>query len=222
MFKALLGTTSPKAQTMFLWESPALLVEGCTSSTRKQARRPVRLTNRWGWQGFGCRRYQHGNDSFNPWNSNGCTTSIRRNHWWLWASSVGSPRCPAHILVAIQERSKEGSEGRVVAPATLCVETSLRHRRAVVASTVTAARRCPGADAWRIAASTVLVMAVRDGGGHRVAVALVPSVIRWGAGASSDVLRTHACCAVCRRRGASLQHPSWGDAVTGWEMFPVA
>ena len=41
--------------------------------------------------------------------------------------------------------------------------------------------------------------------GHRVAVALVPFVIRWGADASSDMLR-----------GASLQHPSGGDVVTGW------
>jgi hypothetical protein len=57
---------------------------------------------------------------------------------------------------------------------------------------------------------------------HRVAAALVPFVIRWGADASSDVLRTHARCSVCGRRGATLQHPSWGDATVGWEAFPVA
>jgi hypothetical protein len=58
--------------------------------------------------------------------------------------------------------------------------------------------------------------------GHCVAVALVPFVIRWGADASSDVLRRNARCVVCGRRGASLQHPSWGDEAVGWEPFPVA
>jgi hypothetical protein len=60
------------------------------------------------------------------------------------------------------------------------------------------------------------------GCGHRVAVALVPFVIRWGADASSDVLRTHARCTVCGRRGATLQHPSWRDETVRWEVFPVA
>jgi hypothetical protein len=39
--------------------------------------------------------------------------------------------------------------------------------------------------------------------GHRVAVALVPYVIRWGADASSDLLREHARCSVCGQRGAT-------------------
>jgi hypothetical protein len=56
---------------------------------------------------------------------------------------------------------------------------------------------------------------------HPVAVALVPFVIRWGPDASSDMLRGQVRCAACGRRGATLQHPSWGDAVTGWETFPV-
>ena len=55
---------------------------------------------------------------------------------------------------------------------------------------------------------------------HRVAVALVPFVIRWGADASSDMLRQHVRCSVCGRRGATLQHPSWGDTDTGWQPFP--
>jgi hypothetical protein len=55
---------------------------------------------------------------------------------------------------------------------------------------------------------------------HRVAVALVPFVIRWGATASSDVLRRNARCAVCGRRGATLQHPSWTDSAVGWQPFP--
>jgi hypothetical protein len=40
--------------------------------------------------------------------------------------------------------------------------------------------------------------------------------------ASSDVLRQHARCTVCARRGASLQHPSWADAATEWQSFPAA
>jgi len=54
-----------------------------------------------------------------------------------------------------------------------------------------------------------------DACGHSVAVALVPFVIRWGADASSDMLRRHARCTVCGRSGATLRHPSWGDAVVG-------
>jgi DNA-directed RNA polymerase subunit RPC12/RpoP len=61
-----------------------------------------------------------------------------------------------------------------------------------------------------------------DACGHRVAVALVPFVIRCGADASSDMLRQQARCMACGQRGASLQHPSWGDAAVGWEVFPVA
>jgi hypothetical protein len=58
--------------------------------------------------------------------------------------------------------------------------------------------------------------------GHRVPVALVPFVIRWGADASSDMLRRQARCSVCGRRGATLQHPGWEDETVGWEVFPVA
>ena len=58
--------------------------------------------------------------------------------------------------------------------------------------------------------------------GHRVAVALVPFVIRWGADASSDTLRQHAQCSACGRRGATLQHPSWTDLEVGWQPFPKA
>jgi hypothetical protein len=61
-----------------------------------------------------------------------------------------------------------------------------------------------------------------DACNHRVAVALVPFIIRWGADASSDVLRAQARCTVCGRRAASLQHPSWANVAVGWEPFPVA
>ena len=58
--------------------------------------------------------------------------------------------------------------------------------------------------------------------GHRVAVALVPFVIRWGADASSDMLGQHVRRSACGRRGATLQHPSWADSEVGWQPFPKA
>jgi hypothetical protein len=61
-----------------------------------------------------------------------------------------------------------------------------------------------------------------DACGHCIAVALVPFVIRWGADVSSDMWRQHARCSSCGRRGATLQHPSWGEAAIGWEPFSVA
>jgi hypothetical protein len=51
-----------------------------------------------------------------------------------------------------------------------------------------------------------------DACGHRVAVALVPFVIRWGADASSDVLRTQARCTSAddMGRACSIQAgPTW-------------
>jgi hypothetical protein len=44
---------------------------------------------------------------------------------------------------------------------------------------------------------------------RRSAIPLAPFVIRYGADASSDVLRRNFTCSGCGRRGASLQVPSW-------------
>jgi hypothetical protein len=38
-------------------------------------------------------------------------------------------------------------------------------------------------------------------------MALMPLIIRWGGGASSDRLRASARCVKCGKRGADLQHP---------------
>ena len=43
---------------------------------------------------------------------------------------------------------------------------------------------------------------------HSAPMALAPLVIRWGTGASSDVLRRSARCTCCGNKGADLQHPS--------------
>jgi hypothetical protein len=47
------------------------------------------------------------------------------------------------------------------------------------------------------------------GCGHRVALAIASFVIRWGADASSDLLRDRVRCSSCGRLGADLKTPSW-------------
>lgn len=58
------------------------------------------------------------------------------------------------------------------------------------------------------------------GCGHHRSVALAPFIIRWGANASSDMLRHAARCSNCGRKGATLQHPSWVNSQIGFEPFP--
>jgi hypothetical protein len=43
---------------------------------------------------------------------------------------------------------------------------------------------------------------------NKVPVALAPFIIRWGAEASGDLLRTRMRCTACGSLGATLQHPS--------------
>jgi hypothetical protein len=56
---------------------------------------------------------------------------------------------------------------------------------------------------------------------HKALLVIAPFVIRWGPHASSDMMRERLCCSVCGRRGACLQHPSWVDAVIGFQAFPA-
>jgi hypothetical protein len=56
---------------------------------------------------------------------------------------------------------------------------------------------------------------------HRAPLALAPFVIRWGADASSDVMRQCLRCALCGHRGACIQHPSWEGAEIGFQAYPV-
>jgi hypothetical protein len=51
-------------------------------------------------------------------------------------------------------------------------------------------------------------------------MALTSFIIRWGADASSDVLRRRAVCSACGHRGVTLQHPGWVDREVGYEPFP--
>lgn len=56
---------------------------------------------------------------------------------------------------------------------------------------------------------------------HGAPKAIVPLIIRWGGGASSDVLRHCARCSKCGRKGASLTAPSWSDELEKWVPFPA-
>jgi len=55
---------------------------------------------------------------------------------------------------------------------------------------------------------------------HHSPLACAVVVIRWGATASSDVLRQRARCTACGNKGAALQHPSWEGEHVGFQPFP--
>lgn len=61
----------------------------------------------------------------------------------------------------------------------------------------------------------------RIGCGRSRPIAIAFAVIRWGADASSDVLRRNLRCDRCGHRGATLMHPSWAAHEQGWEPFPI-
>jgi len=46
-------------------------------------------------------------------------------------------------------------------------------------------------------------------------------IIRWGADASSDLLRNNARCTACGHKGAPLSHPGWGGTHVGFLPFPA-
>lgn len=58
------------------------------------------------------------------------------------------------------------------------------------------------------------------GCGYSRAVALAPYIIRWGADASSDLLRRSVRCSHCGAKGAEIIHPSWVDQNLGYASFP--
>lgn len=47
---------------------------------------------------------------------------------------------------------------------------------------------------------------------HSVSVRLAPLIERYGADASSDVIRNNARCKKCGHKGATLGHPSYNGA----------
>src|SRR5688572_17540433 len=55
---------------------------------------------------------------------------------------------------------------------------------------------------------------------HRAPLRLAEAVARFGADASSDVLRQRARCQACGRLGATLRHPSWVNSLVGTAPFP--
>jgi hypothetical protein len=51
-------------------------------------------------------------------------------------------------------------------------------------------------------------------------IAIAPFIIRWGATASSDLLRRSLRCSTCGGKGCTLRHPSWMGMDIGVETFP--
>lgn len=59
---------------------------------------------------------------------------------------------------------------------------------------------------------------------YQAPAALAPLAIRFGMGASSDVIRRRAVCPACHHRGAMLRAPSWAvnrPDGPGWALFPT-
>src|SRR5215510_429188 len=56
---------------------------------------------------------------------------------------------------------------------------------------------------------------------HRAPTALAPWIIRWGADASSDMLRRPASCTQCDGKGATIQIPGWGGLQTPIREWPA-
>jgi hypothetical protein len=57
---------------------------------------------------------------------------------------------------------------------------------------------------------------------HGAPMTLAQFIIRWGADASSDLLRNNARCTACGHKGATLSHPGWGGTHVGFLPFPVS
>jgi hypothetical protein len=67
--------------------------------------------------------------------------------------------------------------------------------------------------------SWVWVNCARHGCWHSAPMALVPLIIRWGFGVSSNELRRCARCTKCGHKGATLTLPSAGPE-RGWYPWP--
>ena len=71
----------------------------------------------------------------------------------------------------------------------------------------------------RVLSAETLRTSAGHGCWHRSPMALVPLMIRWGFGTSSDMLRRCARCTKCGYKGASLTMPS-AHAERGWYPWP--
>ena len=56
---------------------------------------------------------------------------------------------------------------------------------------------------------------------HYAPLALARAIIRCGASASSDMLRTRMRCTKCGARESGLRHPSHVNTIVGLAPFPV-
>lgn len=80
-------------------------------------------------------------------------------------------------------------------------------------------------------ATTTLRSVLKDGGwvilncdnpacGRRVASRLPKFIERFGANASTNVVRANAVCTVCGTKGCTMTTPSWAGRDKGWAEFP--
>ncbi len=56
---------------------------------------------------------------------------------------------------------------------------------------------------------------------HKTAMAIAPFIIRWGPGASSDLIRNRLRCTRCGHLGAMIQTPTTARVEDGFPMFPA-
>ena len=95
-----------------------------------------------------------------------------------------------------------------------CAIPAVRHRRYTGPVPTLAQLRSSSCWVW--------VCCAEFGCYHAFAMGVRPAIIRWGADASSDLLRQRARCSSCGHLGASLRHPSWsGDVHGGDSLFPA-
>lgn len=61
----------------------------------------------------------------------------------------------------------------------------------------------------------------RIGCGHSMPIALAPFAIRWGMGASTDLIRERLRCSKCGRKGGvAIKRPSWNSR--GYAVWPTS
>jgi hypothetical protein len=60
----------------------------------------------------------------------------------------------------------------------------------------------------------------RSGCTAKAPIAIAPFIIRWGAKASSDLIRQSLRCERCGSKGCTLRHPSFMGSDVGFQSFP--
>lgn len=75
-------------------------------------------------------------------------------------------------------------------------------------------------DLLRDAGWVILNCGNEFGCGRRIATQFPTFIAKYGADASSDIVRVTAKCSVCGHQGATTTAPSWAGQDKGWAAFP--